>query len=144
MIALLQRVRCANVDVDNTQIASVNQGLLVFAGFEQHDTELSTFKMLQRILNYRIFADTDDKMNLSLLDIKGDLLIVPQFTLVADTTKGRRPSFTKAAEPSVGNHLFNYMVTQAQSFDILVQCGQFGADMQVTLQNDGPATFILK
>jgi len=144
LIALLQRVRSARVEVNHEPVGSIQQGLLVFAGFEQHDSEQSSRKMLSRILNYRIFADANDKMNLSLLDIKGDLLIVPQFTLVADTNKGRRPSFAKAAPPELGQGLFNYFVSQATETNLLIQTGQFGADMQVHLQNDGPATFILK
>jgi len=144
LIALLQRVRAARVDVDAKNIASIQQGLLVFAGFEQSDDERSCDKMLGRILNYRIFADADDKMNLSLLDISGDLLIVPQFTLVADTKKGRRPSFAKAAPPELGQRLFNNLVSLANNSPLKIQTGQFGADMQVHLQNDGPATFILK
>ncbi len=144
MIALLQRVRSAHVDVASKTIASIEQGLLLFAGFEQEDDEQSTAKMLTRILNYRIFADNNDKMNVSVLDIKGGLLIVPQFTLVADTKKGRRPSFAKAAPPELGQRLFHYVVSQAKNTDLLVQQGQFGANMQVHLQNDGPATFILK
>ena len=144
MIALLQRVHSAHVDVKQQTIGSIQQGLLVFAGFDQHDDEQSTDKMLSRLLNYRIFADADDKMNLSLLDIKGHILIVPQFTLVADTTKGRRPSFTKAAAPELGQRLFHFLVSQAKKTELLVQTGEFGADMQVHLQNDGPATFILK
>jgi len=144
LIALLQRVRSAHVDINQKTIASIQQGLLVFAGFDQHDDEPSTDKMLSRLLNYRIFADANDKMNLSLLDIKGHLLIVPQFTLVADTTKGRRPSFAKAAAPELGQRLFHFLVSQAGKSELLVQTGEFGADMQVHLQNDGPATFILK
>lgn len=144
MIALLQRVRSAQVDVENKTIGAIEQGILLFAGFEQGDDETSCSKMLTRILNYRIFADANDKMNDSLVDIKGGLLIVPQFTLVADTKKGRRPSFAKAAEPELGKQLFHYVVSQAQNSGLLVQQGEFGADMQVHLQNDGPATFILK
>jgi len=144
LIALLQRVRSARVDVNNQNIAVIEQGLLVFAGFEQNDDEAICEKMLARLLNYRIFADADDKMNLSLLDIKGDLLIVPQFTLVADTKKGRRPSFAKAAPPELGQRLFNNFVSLANNTPLKIQSGQFGADMQVHLHNDGPATFILK
>lgn len=144
MIALIQRVKQARVDVDNKTIGSINHGLLVFAGFEQQDEEQSSEKMLTRIINYRIFADKDDKMNLSVDDINGGLLIVPQFTLVADTAKGRRPSFAKAAHPDLGQRLFHFVVSKAQESNLLIQSGQFGADMQVHLQNDGPATFILK
>lgn len=144
MIALLQRVHSARVDVDAKNIASIKQGLLVFAGFEQSDDEASSEKMLKRVLNYRIFADADDKMNLSLFDIEGDLLIVPQFTLVADTKKGRRPSFAKAAPPELGQRLFYKFVSLAKETTLTIETGLFGADMQVHLQNDGPATFILK
>jgi len=144
LIALLQRVHSARVDVDAKNIASIKQGLLVFAGFEQSDDEASSEKMLKRVLNYRIFADADDKMNLSLFDIEGDLLIVPQFTLVADTKKGRRPSFAKAAPPELGQRLFYKFVSLAKETTLTIETGLFGADMQVHLQNDGPATFILK
>ena len=144
MIALLQRVRSAQVDVGNKTVASIKQGLLVFVGFEQQDDEQNCAKMLTRILNYRVFADENDKMNCSLLDMKGELLIVPQFTLVADTKKGRRPSFAKAANPEIGQRLFHFVVSQARKTNLLIQQGQFAADMQVHLQNDGPETFILK
>lgn len=144
MITLIQRVQSAHVVVANKNIGSIQQGLLVFAGFDQQDDELSSSKMLAKILNYRVFADAEEKMNLSLQDINGGLLIVPQFTLVADTTKGRRPSFAKAAPPELGQRLFNYFVSLAKETNLLIQTGEFGADMQVHLQNDGPATFILK
>lgn len=143
MIALLQRVKAASVEVNKQVIAEISQGLLVFAGFDRGDNEASVAKVLNRVLNYRIFADSNDKMNLSVLDSGGELLLVPQFTLVADTEKGRRPSFTSAAPPELGQLLFDFMVEQA-SLEIKVSKGQFGADMQVRLQNDGPATFILK
>lgn len=143
MIALLQRVVKAHVEVDEQVIGQIQRGLLVFVGFDQQDDQQSAEKTLNRLLNYRIFADDDDKMNLSLLDIKGELLIVPQFTLVADTSKGRRPSFAKAASPETGQLLYDFFVTQANKQDLCIQTGQFGADMQVHIQNDGPATFIL-
>jgi len=135
MIGLLQRVQHANVVVKNTEIASIGQGLLVFIG--QAD------KLLKRLLGYRIFSDENDKMNLSLQDIKGDLLLVPQFTLPANTTKGMRPSFTPAASADLGLQLFDYLCEQAQQLHTSVKTGQFGADMQVSLTNDGPVTFWL-
>ncbi|MBN47292.1 MULTISPECIES: D-aminoacyl-tRNA deacylase [unclassified Methylophaga] len=144
MIALLQRVSQANVTIANNQtIAQIKQGLLVFVGVEKADTPLIADRLLQRIVNYRVFSDADDKMNLSLQDIKGDLLLVPQFTLPADTRKGNRPSFTPAAPPEQGKKLFDYLLTRTQDLSMTVESGQFGADMQVSLTNDGPVTFWL-
>lgn len=144
MITLLQRVKSARVEINRQITAQIGQGLLVFAGFEPKDKESMVRRMLERILNYRVFADDDDKMNLSLLDIQGGLLLVPQFTLAADTTRGRRPSFTSAATPQQGQALFQYLVQQASERYSTVSSGEFGADMQVHLQNDGPVTFTLK
>jgi len=144
MISLLQRVKQARVDVNGQTVGQINQGLLVFAGFEPSDNEAKVSHLLERILNYRVFADQDDKMNLSLRDIQGGLLLVPQFTLAADTTKGRRPSFTSAAPPEKGKALFDYLLDQAQRKYDQVASGCFGADMQVHLQNDGPVTFQLR
>ena len=144
MIVLIQRVKSASVVVDDKTVGSIPQGILAFAGFQPQDTPPQVSNMLERVLNYRIFADTDDKMNLSLRDIEGGLLLVPQFTLAADTERGRRPSFTKAAEPELGRALFDHLIGQAKSIYQNVETGVFGADMQVTLQNDGPVTFILK
>lgn len=144
MIVLLQRVKQARVDVDGKTIGQINQGLLVFAGFEPLDNEQTVSRLLERLLNYRIFADQHDKMNLSVTDIQGGILLVPQFTLTADTTRGRRPSFTTAAPPDKGSSLFDYMLHQAVIKHEDVSSGQFGADMQVHLQNDGPVTFLLK
>ena len=145
MIALLQRVTQANVTIDNHQnIAQICQGLLVFIGVEKTDTAAIADRLLQRVLNYRVFSDADDKMNLSLLDIKGDLLLVPQFTLPADTRKGNRPSFTPAAPHEQGKQLFDHLLNQAKHHSIAVESGQFGANMQVSLTNDGPVTFWLQ
>ncbi|MCL5974421.1 MAG: D-aminoacyl-tRNA deacylase [Gammaproteobacteria bacterium] len=145
MIALLQRVTQANVTIENHQnIAQIDQGLLVLIGVEKTDTAAIADRLLQRILNYRVFSDADDKMNLSLLDIKGDLLLVPQFTLPADTRKGNRPSFTPAAPPEQGKQLFDHLLNQAKHHSIVVESGQFGANMQVSLTNDGPVTFWLQ
>ena len=144
MIALLQRVRKARVEVNRQIIGQIDQGLLVFTGFEPDDDEDTVSRQLERVLNYRVFADTDDKMNLSLRDVDGGLLLVPQFTLAADTTRGRRPSFTTAAAPHKGMQLFDFLLDSALGSFSKVASGQFGADMQVYLQNDGPVTFILK
>jgi D-tyrosyl-tRNA(Tyr) deacylase len=143
MISLLQRVRQARVEVDQQIIGQIDQGLLVLCGFQPEDNEKKIQRMLERVLNYRVFADEQGKMNLSLKDIDGGLLLVPQFTLAADTRKGRRPSFTSAAAPDEGEQWFNYLVEQAQNDFANVQQGAFGADMQVFLQNDGPVTFWL-
>ena len=145
MIALLQRVSQANVTINENQtIAQIGQGLLVLIGIEKTDTMAVADRLLKRILNYRVFNDADDKMNLSLLDIKGDLLLVPQFTLPADTRKGNRPSFTPAAPPEQGKQLFDYLLAQARLQTVTVEAGQFAADMQVSLTNDGPVTFWLQ
>jgi len=144
VIALLQRVSRAHVEINQQSVGQIKQGLLVFAGFEPQDDESLVSRMLDRILTYRVFADAEDKMNLSLQDIEGGLLLVPQFTLAADTARGRRPSFTSAAAPRKGEVLFDYLRQQAEIRYSEVACGEFAADMQVHLQNDGPVTFILK
>ena len=144
MIGLLQRVRHANVTVNGQQIAQINQGLLVLIGVEQHDSTAQADRLLTRLLGYRVFSDDNDKMNLSIQDINGDLLLVPQFTLPANTDKGMRPSFTPAATPEIGKKLFNYLVSRAQQQHRKVAIGEFGADMQVSLTNDGPVTFWLQ
>ncbi|MCL4316296.1 MAG: D-aminoacyl-tRNA deacylase [Gammaproteobacteria bacterium] len=144
MIALLQRVTQAQVAVAGLTIAQIDQGLLVFIGVERDDTEQQAERLLQRLLHYRVFADQDGKMNRSLLDVHGGLLLVPQFTLAADTHKGLRPSFTPAAEPQHGEWLFDYLAQQARAQHDKVETGRFGADMQVTLTNDGPVTFWLQ
>ena len=145
MIALLQRVSQADVTINENQtIAQIGQGLLVLIGIEKTDTIAVADRLIKRILNYRVFSDADDKMNLSLLDIKGDLLLVPQFTLPADTRKGNRPSFTPAAPPDQGKQLFDYLLAQARLQPLTVEAGQFAADMQVSLTNDGPVTFWLQ
>lgn len=143
MIGLLQRVSTASVTVDGEVIASIEQGLLVLVGVERNDTEAQADRLLERLLGYRVFADVNDKMNLSLKDVQGGLLLVPQFTLVADTQKGARPSFSSAAVPEQGQRLFGYLASQAQQHYPCVASGRFGADMQVALINDGPVTFSL-
>lgn len=145
MIALLQRVNQANVIINkNETIGQIDQGLLVLIGVEKSDTAAIADRLLQRVINYRVFSDADDKMNLSLLDIKGGLLLVPQFTLPADTRKGNRPSFTPAAPPEQGKQLFDHLLAQAKRLKLKVESGQFGANMQVCLTNDGPVTFWLQ
>jgi D-aminoacyl-tRNA deacylase len=144
MIVLIQRVKSARVEVYQQTIGNIQQGLLAFVGFQPEDDSARIRRMLERVLNYRVFADAEDKMNLSLLDIEGELLLVPQFTLAADTERGRRPSFTSAADPQTGQQLFDEMKQLAAQLPASVSYGEFGADMQVFLQNDGPVTFILK
>lgn len=141
MIGLLQRVRSARVDVDGTTVGAVGRGLLVFIGVERGDDETRADRLLERLLGYRVFPDSAGKMNLSVTDIGGGLLLVPQFTLAADTEKGMRPSFTPAAAPETGRRLFDYLVGQARARHAPVAAGVFGADMQVALTNDGPVTF---
>ena len=143
MIALLQRVSEARVDIDSVTVGSIGQGMLVLVGVQADDDEAIARAFVERLLNYRIFSDADGRMNLSLKDIEGGLLLVPQFTLAANTKKGRRPSFTSAAPPSHGKTIFEFMVGHAREVYTDVACGRFGADMQVSLTNDGPVTFIL-
>lgn len=144
MIALLQRVLESKVIVDGKTIGSIDQGLMVLLGVEKNDDQAIADKLLQRILKYRVFSDAQDKMNLSLRDVSGGLLLVPQFTLAADTQSGLRPSFSSAAPPQQGKELFNYFVEQARAHYDKVERGEFGADMKVHLINDGPVTFHLK
>ena len=144
MIGLIQRVKHASVAVDGEVIGQIDQGLLALVGVQKHDDKASADKLLKRMLNYRVFADAEDKMNLSLSDIGGGLLLVSQFTLAADTQKGARPSFSSAASPDLGRELFDYVVNQARTQHPIVETGRFGADMQVSLLNDGPVTFWLE
>jgi len=143
VIALLQRVCEARVDVSGRCIASIGQGILALIGVQAGDNEDTAEQFTARIINYRLFADDQGKMNLSLLDIKGGLLLVPQFTLAANTRKGRRPSFTSAAPPAIGESVFQSMLDFARNSYARVESGVFGADMAVHLINDGPVTFIL-
>jgi D-tyrosyl-tRNA(Tyr) deacylase len=144
MIGLLQRVTGARVEVAGEIIGEIGPGLLVLVGVERGDTESQADRLLERLLGYRVFADEDGKMNLSLRDTQGGLLLVPQFTLAADTHKGARPSFSSAAAPADGKTLFDYMLAKARTAHAEVASGQFGADMQVSLTNDGPVTFWLQ
>jgi D-tyrosyl-tRNA(Tyr) deacylase len=144
MIALLQRVSDAKVVVDGATIGVIGAGLMVLVCAERNDTEKDADALLTKMLGYRVFSDDAGKMNRSVTDVAGGLLLVPQFTLAADTKSGTRPSFTPAAAPADGLRLFNYFVEQARLRHAVVQTGQFGADMKVTLTNDGPVTFWLQ
>ena len=144
MIGLLQRVTRANVIVDGKEIATIGRGLLVLLGVEKCDTAVQADRLVERLLGYRVFEDAQGKMNLSLQDVGGALLLVPQFTLVADTQKGMRPSFSSAAAPEDGQKWFDYVVAQMRQKIETVETGQFGADMKVELVNDGPVTFWLQ
>lgn len=143
MIGLLQRVTGARVDVDDACIAEIGRGLLVFVGVERGDSRGHADRLLERLLGYRVFPDEHGKMNRSLRDIQGELLLAPQFTLAADTDTGMRPSFPPAAHTATAAELFNYLVEQACREHVLVESGRFGANMQITLTNDGPVTFLL-
>ncbi len=144
MIALIQRVNWAQVHIDNALHADVGQGLLALIGIEKEDDDKLAQKLLDKILAYRVFADADGKMNLDLKDIGGDLLVVSQFTLAAETEKGLRPGFSTAKPPAEAEAIYDKLVAAAQDQHEFVQSGIFGADMQVSLQNDGPVTFILR
>jgi len=144
MIGLLQRVRSASVSVDGAVIGAIGHGLLVLVCAEKGDTEREADALLGKLLGYRVFSDEAGKMNRSLADVEGGLLLVPQFTLAADTRSGTRPSFSPAAAPADGRRLFDHAVRQARARHAIVETGQFGADMQVTLTNDGPVTFWLR
>jgi D-tyrosyl-tRNA(Tyr) deacylase len=144
MIALLQRVTEASVEVDKVTVAEIETGLLALIGVEKHDMEATAERLIQRVLGYRMFADEQGRMNRSVSDISGGVLLVPQFTLAADTDKGMRASFSSAADPEDGRRLFDYAVNCARANHAIVESGRFGTDMQITLTNDGPVTFWLQ
>ncbi len=144
MIALLQRVTEAKVLVDGVVVGWIDEGILALIGIEKDDEASQADRLLTRMVNYRIFSDKNGKMNLSLLETKGGLLLVPQFTLVADTRKGNRPSFSSGAAPAQGERLFDYLLCEAKRTVPSVAAGVFGADMKVSLVNDGPVTFWLR
>lgn len=144
MKALIQRVRQARVEVGGEVVGAIDQGLLALIGVEREDDRARADKLLHRLLRYRVFADEQGRMNRSLADIGGGLLLVSQFTLVADTRSGLRPSFSSAASPAEGEALYEYLLEHARQQHPQVACGRFGADMQVHLQNDGPVTFLLE
>jgi D-tyrosyl-tRNA(Tyr) deacylase len=144
LIGLLQRVDEARVEVGGECVGEIGRGLLVLVGVQKGDTEARADRLLERLLGYRVFPDAEDRMNLSLRDIGGGLLLVSQFTLAADTNKGTRPSFSSAAPPDEGRRLFDHLVEQARGVHHEVATGRFGADMQVGLRNNGPVTFWLE
>jgi len=143
MIGLLQRVTRAQVAVNGEIVGRIERGILVLVGVERDDHEARAERLLARLIGYRIFPDPDGKMNLSVADVGGGLLLVPQFTLAADTGKGLRPSFAAAADPETGRRLFDHLLAAARRTYPMVASGVFGADMQITLTNDGPVTFWL-
>ena len=144
MIGLLQRVTQARVEVDGARIGAIGPGLMVLVCAERGDGEAEADRLLERVLGYRVFSDAGGKMNLSLREVRGGLLLVPQFTLAADTHKGMRPSFTPAAPPEQGERLFDYFAASARAAHPVVETGRFGAHMQVSLTNDGPVTIWLR
>ena len=144
MMALLQRVSEARVVVDGAVVGEIGHGLLALVCAEPNDTEAVADKLLAKVLKLRIFSDEAGKMNKSVVDVAGGLLIVSQFTLAADTTGGNRPSFTAAAPPALGERLYDYLVARAQALHPVVQTGRFAADMKVHLVNDGPITIPLR
>lgn len=144
MIGLIQRVASASVTVEGEAVARIGQGILLLLGVRRGDDEAAADRLLERVLGYRIFPDADDRMNRSLSEIGGELLVVSQFTLAADTHKGMRPGFSTAAEPETGERLYEYFLARARISHARVAAGRFGARMQVSLVNDGPVTFWLE
>ncbi len=144
MKALLQRVSSSKVEVEGKVVGQISKGLLVFIGIEKQDDMMSSDKMVKKILSYRVFPDSDEKMNLSIRDINGDLLIVSQFTLAADTKSGTRAGFSTAMPPIEAENLYNYFLEKTKSMNTITESGIFGADMKVSLLNDGPVTFLLE
>ena len=144
MKALLQRVKSAGVSIGGQSYSSIEQGLLILLGVEKGDTETEAAWLAQKIINLRIFEDSAGKMNLSVQDIKGELLVVSQFTLAGDTSRGNRPGFDNAARPDVAKPLYEYVVKELRHSGLKVETGVFQADMQVSLINDGPVTFMLE
>lgn len=144
MIGLIQRVREASVHVEGQLVGAIGRGILVLVGVRRGDDEASADRLLERLLGYRVFPDEQDRMNLSVRDIRGGLLLVPQFTLAADTQKGTRAGFSTAAPPPLARQLFAYLVDAASAAHAPVGTGVFGANMQVSLVNDGPVTFWLE
>ena len=143
MIALIQRVSSAKVEVDGEIVGQIGKGLLVLLGVEKDDDRQKADKLAEKVLNYRVFSDADDKMNLNVQQVAGEVLVVSQFTLVADTQKGLRPSFSKGATPSLANELYEYFAQKCGE-KVKVECGRFATDMQVSLVNEGPVTFWLQ
>lgn len=144
MKALIQRVSQASVRVDQQVVGKIGRGLLVFLGVEKLDSEAQAERMAEKLMAYRVFADEQGKMNLSVRDISGEILLVSQFTLAADTAKGLRPGFSNAAEPGLAEQLYEFLVDRLRQQSLPVATGQFAANMQVHLVNDGPVTFLLE
>ena len=144
MIGLLQRVTHADVAVAGEIIATIDAGLLVLVGVERGDTGTQAQRLAERLLNYRVFSDAEGRMNLNVQQIRGNILLVPQFTLAADTSQGNRPGFSRAADPASGAALFDQLVAATRQTLPEAVCGKFGADMAVSLVNDGPVTFSLR
>ncbi len=144
MKALIQRVASSQVEVDGKTVGKIDKGLLVFLGLEKKDNELIADKMMSKIISYRVFPDENQKMNLSLKDIKGDVLIISQFTLAADTKNGTRAGFSTALPPIEAESLYDYFIGKIKESNLKIQSGIFGADMKVSLLNDGPVTFMLE
>ncbi|MCE8035404.1 D-tyrosyl-tRNA(Tyr) deacylase [Billgrantia tianxiuensis] len=144
MKALIQRVRRASVTVENRRVGAIDHGLLALVGVEKGDDEAAAERLLHKLLRYRVFSDEAGKMNLDLQQVDGGLLLVSQFTLAADTRKGLRPSFSSAAPPADGERLFHYLLERARAAWPRVESGEFAANMQVELINDGPVTFLLE
>jgi D-tyrosyl-tRNA(Tyr) deacylase len=144
LIGLLQRVKWAHVSVAGAPVAAIGPGLLVLVGVERGDSNACAERLAERLLAYRVFPDDAGRMNRSLADVEGELLLVPQFTLAADTSHGNRPGFEPAAPPDEGRRLFEHLVAAARSRWSRVQTGRFGADMEVELVNNGPVTFSLR
>lgn len=140
---VIQRVQNASVKVENNIIGSINEGFLVFIGITNSDTKEIANAMVKKLVNLRVFRDAQDKMNLSIKDINGSLLLVSQFTLYADCSHGNRPGFTQAAKPDFANELYEYIISECRKYDVPVETGEFGADMKVSLLNNGPVTIIL-
>ncbi len=143
MIALIQRVTQAKVEVGGEVVGQIGKGLLVLLGVEKDDDRAKADKLAEKVLNYRVFSDADDKMNLNVQQVAGEVLVVSQFTLVADTQRGLRPSFSKGATPQLANELYEYFAQKCGE-NVKVECGRFAADMQVSLVNEGPVTFWLQ
>ena len=144
MKALLQRVSSSMVEVNEKIVGQINKGLLVFVGFEKNDDKDCADKMINKIMTYRVFPDSDEKMNLSVQDISGDLLIVSQFTLAAETKSGTRAGFSTAMPPIPAEKLYNYFLEKTKTLHAPTESGVFRADMKVSIVNDGPVTFLLE
>ena len=144
MIAVIQRVNWSRVKIDQQLHSEIRQGLLAFVAVEKEDTDTLADKLLEKILAYRVFADSEDRMNLSLKDIGGDLMLISQFTLAANTNKGLRPSFSSAKPPVEAERIYQHLVASANKQHGSVRSGKFAASMQISLENDGPVTFILR